>query len=78
MKNSDSLEDPAYQSGNIFGWRFSFISLGIILATLVAVIISENYKKTLQDETPHNVTDSIEVEQIDSTLILEQNQTHPQ
>ncbi|MEZ4885389.1 MAG: hypothetical protein R3E32_11725 [Chitinophagales bacterium] len=78
MRNSDSLEDSAYQSGNIFGWRFSFISLGIILVTLIAVIISENYKKNLQGQTPHNIADSIEVEQLDSILILEQNQINPQ
>ncbi len=66
MKNSNSPEDIEYKSGNIFGWRISFISLGIILVTLVAVIVSENHKSKIQMQVPSTMVDSIGIEQIDS------------
>ena len=66
MKNSNSQEEPTYKSGNIFGWRISFISLGIILVTLVAVIISENHKAKMQDQVTEMGIDSLKVEKMDS------------
>lgn len=69
MENSNSQEEVTYKSGNMFGWRFSFISLGIILVTLVAVILTESHKKQLQPKETSIKVDSIEVEQVDSLMI---------
>lgn len=69
MKNSDSSEDTVQRSGNIFGWRISFISLGIILVTLVAVIITEKGKGKIPASVTSTVVDSIEVERVDSIRI---------
>lgn len=69
MKNSDSSEDAIPKSGNIFGWRISFISLGIILVTLVAVIITEGGKSKVPSSATSTVVDSIEVERVDSIRI---------
>ncbi len=71
MKNSNSSGEVVYKSGNIFGWKISFISLGIILVTLVAVIISENQKKKMENQAGQTVVDSLEVEKIDSIKISE-------
>ncbi|MFK7906017.1 MAG: hypothetical protein AB8B69_12870 [Chitinophagales bacterium] len=71
MKNSNSSEEVVYKSGNIFGWKISFISLGIILVTLLAVIVSENQKKKMKNQTTETVVDSLEVGKIDSIKILE-------
>ena len=69
MENSNPQENATYKSGNMFGWRFSFISLGIILVTLVAVILTERHKKQLQPKETSIKVDSIEVEQVDSLMI---------
>lgn len=66
MENSNSNEGSAYKSGNIFGWKFSFISLGIILVTLIAVILTENYKQYQVGSDRKFRLDSVEVERVDS------------
>ncbi|MGB1241461.1 MAG: hypothetical protein ACPG49_02995 [Chitinophagales bacterium] len=71
MKNSNSSEEVVYKSGNIFGWKISFISLGIILVTLVAVIISENQKKKMKNQATQTAVDSVGIEKVDSIKILE-------
>jgi len=71
MKNSNSSEEAVYKSGNIFGWKISFISLGIILVTLLAVIVSENQKEKMKNQATQTVVDSLEVGKIDSIKILE-------
>ena len=71
MKNSNSSEEVTYKSGNIFGWKISFISLGIILVTLVAVIISENQKKKMENKGSQTVVDSLGIQKNDSLKILE-------
>ncbi len=66
MENSNSNEDSIYRSGNIFGWKFSFISLGIILVTLIAVILTEDYKQYQVDSDGKPRIDSIDIERGDS------------
>lgn len=50
-------------SGNIFGWKISFISLGIILITLLAVLILDEppMKSNFKTNNPHLEPDTITI-----------------
>jgi len=47
-------------SGNIFGWKFSFYSLGIILVTLLAVVLLDEppMKSNFKVNNPHLTPDA--------------------
>ncbi len=59
------------QSGNIFGWKFSFISLIIILITLFAVIIFDDPDKKRVKNPPLNLPDSVQVDSVNSNNLAE-------
>jgi hypothetical protein len=42
-KSQRQKEDEMEYVGNMWGWKFSFISLGIIIVFVILWIISENY-----------------------------------
>lgn len=64
MKQESNSTEITPVSGNIFGWKISFISLGIILVTLLAVIIfddppppANNLKSIATDTLPADSID---------------------
>jgi len=59
-------EEQTYVSGNIFGWRISFISLGIILATLFIAILLGVFDKNQTIETKNGMIDTTKVQQMDT------------
>ncbi len=63
---------PENRSGNIFGWRISFISLGVILFTLtVAIFTGQFSNNSIHDgKSKKNITtDSIQkIDSLKQTL----------
>ena len=51
MTNNSKDNQETYVSGNIFGWRISFMSLGVVLFTLLAAILIGNPEKMQQTES---------------------------
>ena len=62
MENKENQE--TYVSGNIFGWRISFMSLGVVLFTLLAAILigdpdENNSKQNKTTDTTIQKTDTV-------------------
>ena len=58
MTDNNKENQETYVSGNIFGWRISFMSLGVVLFTLLAaILIGEPNKNELQQKQ-NNSTDT--------------------
>jgi len=55
-------ENQQTRSGNIFGWKYSFISLIIILVTLFAVIIFDDPNKKKTSKPTQAQLDSVKVD----------------
>jgi len=51
MTNNSKDNQETYVSGNIFGWRIPFMSLGVVLFTLLAAILIGNPEKMQQTES---------------------------
>ena len=60
MTNNSKDNQETYVSGNIFGWRISFMSLGVVLFTLLAAILIGNPEKMQQTESKSIVTTIIQ------------------
>ena len=62
MENKENQE--TYVSGNIFRWRISFMSLGVVLFTLLAAILigdpdENNSKQNKTTDTTIQKTDTV-------------------
>ncbi|MGB1207069.1 MAG: hypothetical protein ACPG5B_15595 [Chitinophagales bacterium] len=62
MIDNNKDKQETYVSGNIFGWRISFMSLGVVLFTLIAAIL-------IGDPEDHNKNQQNKNNTIDTTMI---------
>lgn len=58
-------ENTVLVSGNIWGWKFSFISLIIILLTLFAALLSDNQKNTIPRSNDLHLVDTLTPDSIE-------------
>ena len=66
MTNNSKDNQETYVSGNIFGWRISFMSLGVVLFTLLAAILIGNPEKEKMQQTESKSIDTTIIQKTDT------------
>mgnify|MGYP005727390511 FL=1 len=66
MTNNSKDNQETYVSGNIFGWRISFMSLGVVLFTLLAAILIGDPEKEKMQQTESKSIDTTIIQKTDT------------
>lgn len=66
MTDHNKNNQETYVSGNIFGWRISFMSLGVVLFTLLAAILIGDPDEKNMQQNKYNRIDTTIIQKTDT------------